>query len=242
MTILIALLSVLITEGMDQQTWGIILPTELEIRLALSAAPRHLQPEAGIYVLEAKGYRRVRASKNGFECLVTRPDFGTQLGCFEPQCYGPEAVKTIVPAVIENARLRALGLSNKEIDRRMREGFDSGRFQKPSRQGVVYMLSPANRVALRQDGLMVSGGGIVPAPPHIMFFGTDLDKQELGIQVSGARPAWLPILTAENSYWAWVVMMLGPDAEREIREYDENVKLVKDMGKYLNMDATGSHH
>ncbi|HKU89186.1 MAG TPA: hypothetical protein VJP84_05315 [Steroidobacteraceae bacterium] len=43
-----------------------------EIQAALEAAPAYLRADAGVYVLERDGYRQVRGSRNGFNCLVDR--------------------------------------------------------------------------------------------------------------------------------------------------------------------------
>lgn len=49
-----------------------VLPQELEIELALSAAPKHLQAEATVYVLGPSGYTKVKDGSNGWTCFVNR--------------------------------------------------------------------------------------------------------------------------------------------------------------------------
>jgi hypothetical protein len=72
-----------------------ILPRDLEIKLALNAAPKHLRAGAGVYVLEENGYVEVKESSNGFNCYVGRPEFGLQVGSFEPICHNAEGSRRL---------------------------------------------------------------------------------------------------------------------------------------------------
>ena len=48
-----------------------LMPEELEVALALSAAPEHVRAEAGAYVLRRGGYVEVKAGTNAFACAFT---------------------------------------------------------------------------------------------------------------------------------------------------------------------------
>src|SRR5439155_1964776 len=70
------------------------LPQQLEVHLALSAAPPHLRPEATVYVLDpAKGYALERKGKNGFTCYVERTDYTREDfrdDFIVPECQDPD--------------------------------------------------------------------------------------------------------------------------------------------------------
>src|SRR5215472_17197242 len=74
-----------------------VLTLEREMALALSAAPEHLRAAAGLYALEADGFRQVRESKNGFTCIVNR-DHPLNL---KPTCFDAEGTATIVPKIVQ---------------------------------------------------------------------------------------------------------------------------------------------
>jgi hypothetical protein len=43
----------------------------VEIQMAFSAAPEYLRQRAGVYVLARQGFKKVRESENGFNCLAS---------------------------------------------------------------------------------------------------------------------------------------------------------------------------
>jgi hypothetical protein len=95
-----------------------MLPRELEIELALSAAPPHLRDGATILVLEATGYVTGRPGSNAFTCIVSRRG-----GDITPICWDAEGTRTMVPIEVDAAKLRLGGMSNAEIDRQVAAGF-----------------------------------------------------------------------------------------------------------------------
>ncbi len=214
-----------------------VLPRELEVELALSAAPKHLRAEAGVYVLEKNGYAQVRESKNGFICIVTRPDFGIQEGAFEPMCLSPEAVRVYLEVILENAKLRAQGKSLEELNRIISNGYATGKYETPSKPGVIYMLSPINRVGANtgKNFLPGAGDGVIPVHPHIMYFGFNVSREELGLlgMRDQKRPAWLPLLTGQNRPFSWIVTFIDPKAVQEIMNAPGSIALTKKMQKYL---------
>jgi hypothetical protein len=132
-----------------------------EIAIALSAAPEQLRADAGVYVLRASGFARVRESHNGFTCLINRE----LPASFEPECFDAEGAASIVPVILYQAELRAQNLPVTEIDRAVGLGFATGRFRAPTRPGVCYMLSNRNVVVTDRKA-----GRAAPAGPHLMFY------------------------------------------------------------------------
>jgi hypothetical protein len=155
------------------------LPRELEIELALSAAPPHLREGATVLVLDAAGYVTARPGANAFTCLVTRRG-----GDVVPICWDAEGTRTMVPIETEAATLRLGGMSIAEIDRRVADGFKIGHFQAPARAGISYMLSPL-RYRIDESGKVTRTAPL----PHVMFYGPNLTDTDIG----GARgtPAFM---------------------------------------------------
>jgi hypothetical protein len=89
------------------------LPRQLEIDLALSAAPPHLRSEATLYLLDTtKGYVLERKGSNGFTCYVQRTDYVREDfrdDYIVPECQDPEGSRTIAPVEFEIEKLRAEG-------------------------------------------------------------------------------------------------------------------------------------
>jgi hypothetical protein len=139
-----------------------------ETAAALEAAPEHLRPDAGVYVLDSTGYRRVRASRNGFNCLIERD----LPGAFEPRCFDAEGSATLLPVVFYRAEQRARGATRAYIDREVKERFQKGEFVAPRRIGICYMLSTRNAV--------VDEGKVQRVGPRLLFYAPNLSNADLG--------------------------------------------------------------
>lgn len=176
-----------------------------EIALAESAAPPEIAASAGIWALARHGYEQVRASSNGFVCLVER----SAPGNLEPICYDEEGAAAILPVTLEVAALRASGLDSAEVERRIADGYRSGRFRAPSRSGVAYMLSAATRF------VDPASGRTVPVGPHLMFYAPYLHDAQLGgLSEERAGPRHLPFVIDSGKPSAYIVVMLPQTAAR----------------------------
>ena len=147
-----------------------ILPRDLEIELALNAAPRHLRDGATVLVLESTGYVKAREGTNAFTCVVSRRG-----GDVFPVCWDAEGAKVLLPIDLDDARLRFAGTSITEIDRQVADGFKSGKYRAPSRTGVAYMLSPM-RYRIDEQGKVTPSN----PNPHVMFYGPGLTDADIG--------------------------------------------------------------
>lgn len=139
-----------------------------ETAAALEAAPEHLRPDAGVYVLDSTGYRRVRASRNGFNCLIERE----LPGAFEPRCFDAEGSATLLPVIFYRAEQRSRGATSAYIDRQVKERYQQGEFIAPRRVGICYMLSARNAV--------VDNGTVQRVGPRVMFYAPNLRNADLG--------------------------------------------------------------
>jgi hypothetical protein len=151
-----------------------------EIALALSACPAPVADKAGVYVLAAAGYVRVRESGNGFNAIVQHSTLQTQ----EPQCIDAEGSRTILPRYLKVAELRAQGKTAEEIRRFVAEAYARGVFRPPARAGVDYMLSPHNVV-------LDAKGQVAPFPPHVMVYAPFLTNVEVGTDQSQTGVAFV---------------------------------------------------
>ncbi len=139
-----------------------------ETAAALEAAPEHLRPDAGVYVLDSTGYRRVRTSRNGFNCLIQRD----QPGAFEPRCFDAEGSATLLPAIFLRAELRARGATRAFIAREISERYQKGDLVVPRRVGICYMLSTRN--------VVMDNGKLQRVGPRLLFYAPNLSNADLG--------------------------------------------------------------
>jgi len=135
-------------------------PAEVQMQFITEAAPPDVVEHATIYILGARGYQKTRAGSNGFSCLVLRelPD------TVEPECYDAEGSATLLKADLYLEQQRARGRNDEAIKKEIAAGYKSGRFKAPRKPGIVYMLSPHNRVFDPESQKVVS------FPGHLMFY------------------------------------------------------------------------
>jgi hypothetical protein len=160
--------------------------TDEQVRLALSAAPRHLRAGATVYVLDGDGYRQARTGSNGFHCLIERWD----LDVVAPICYDQVGAESTLLVVLFLERRRAAGASEADIKAEIDAGYASGRFNAPRGQGVAYMLS--------------FGG---PAPPHVMYYAPCATNESFGGAAGSARGV-LPFIYHPGTPRAYIVQLV----------------------------------
>jgi hypothetical protein len=147
-----------------------MLPRDLEIELALNAAPKHLRDGATVLVFDSTGYVKAKEGTNAFTCVVSRRG-----GDVFPVCWDVEGVKALLPIDLDEAKLRLAGTSIADIDRQVADGFKSGKYRAPSRPGVAYMLSPM-RYRIDETGKVTPSN----PNPHVMFYGPGLTDADIG--------------------------------------------------------------
>jgi hypothetical protein len=86
-----------------------------EIQMALSAAPEYLRQRAGAYVLSGEGFKKVRESENGFNCLVERHGVNGKA----PVCYDQEGSATTLETRLLYMLLLQRGQDEHEVERQM---------------------------------------------------------------------------------------------------------------------------
>jgi hypothetical protein len=143
-----------------------LMDRQKKIALALSACRRPSRVKGR--ARDKSGYLKLRDSQNGFTTIVQHSLTTSQ----EPQCMDAEGTRTFLPRMLEVAELRIQGKSPEEIKRFVTDAFAKGVFPVPTRPGVICMLSTEN--------LVPNDKGVVPFPPHVMFYGTHLTNADLG--------------------------------------------------------------
>jgi hypothetical protein len=148
-------------------------PHERQIELAESAAPAEVSSHATVYILGPKGYEKAREGTNGFSCFVGRHFVKPTETSVEPGCFDAEGSRTILVVHLREEELRASGRSEAEIKADVAKGYKEGRFQHPSKPGLLYMMSSENRLP--------SGNGTTASfPPHLMFYAPNMTLKDIG--------------------------------------------------------------
>jgi hypothetical protein len=174
-----------------------LLPREKEIALALSAAPEHLRTGAGVFVLERKGFVKLRDSTNGFTCIVNRDHPLNQ----KPVCFDAEGAATIHPKILRVGELLMQRKPMSEIDAEIADGFRTGKYISPHRAGVAYMLSGDIRNYNPQTGKVES------FPPHVMFYAPNLTNADLGVTPEAlAKDPSLPFVAYQGPHGFIIVL------------------------------------
>lgn len=148
-----------------------------EITMALSAAPPELRAQAGVYLLGSSGFVLIRASRNGFNCLVER-----DIDVTAPVCYDAEGSRTTLQASLERARIMASGVEGPSADRMIAAEYRAGRLRPPAKPGIAYMLSNA---FVRLDPK--TGSAKVLYPPHVMVYAPFLRNADIGVSKEFVR-------------------------------------------------------
>lgn len=173
--ILVALVVVSTAIGLEAQSLPPdlpVFPRELEMELALNAAPPHLREGASVFVFERSGYVKARDGRNGFTCIVSRRG-----GDVFPVCWDAEGTNTLVRIETEAATLRLAGQPMAAIQRQVEEGFKSGTYRAPKPGGVAYMLSPL-RYRIDDAGRATNSNAV----PHVMFYAPNVTDTDIGGQ------------------------------------------------------------
>lgn len=132
-----------------------------QMNLIAEAAPAEVVSHATIYLLGDHGYSKSRQGTSGFSCLVLRD---SEHDTVEPECFDAEGSATLLEADLYREAERSKGRSTESVEREIDAGFASGRFKAPRKPGIVYMLSPHNKVFDPESKQVIS------FPGHLMFY------------------------------------------------------------------------
>ncbi|MBX7200609.1 MAG: hypothetical protein K1X51_14670 [Rhodospirillaceae bacterium] len=150
-------------------------PEAEETELALSGGPQHLRAGATVYVYGAKGFTKTHEGTNGFTCLLNRDAFLYGGIAFKPTCWDPEGATSYVPVMLRVGELLAAGESADAVKAEIAAGFRSGKYHRPARTGIAYMLAG--------DVLLEPGTGKVTKtqfPGHYMIYAPGVTNADVG--------------------------------------------------------------
>jgi hypothetical protein len=159
-----------------------MMPQDVEIALAKSAAPKSISGRATIKVLTTSGYRAVHEGDNGFACMVIRgfgaaPTFtptSERTLVYDPKtrspiCFNLQATKTVLPYYELRTKLAMAGKTPDQITKRVQAAYKKGEIPKREGTTFAYMLSA--------DQIL---GPFNHWHPHIMLFLPNYNDAMLG--------------------------------------------------------------
>lgn len=145
-------------------------PVQVQVKLAMSAAPADVAEKASIFVLGKEGYVLHRKGTNGFSCLVER----SRLDTLEPTCYDAEGTATTLKVRFFTEEQRAKGRLEEQIKSDVAAMYQSGKFVVPRKPGIVYMLSDHNYLFDSRTKT------VARFPGHLMFYAPHATAETVG--------------------------------------------------------------
>lgn len=165
-----------------QDVAATIFPKDVELALALTGAPEHLRANATVYVYGKAGYSKAREGTNGFTCLLNRDGFFYNAAVFKPTCWDAEGATSYVPVMLRVGLLLAQGKADAEIRADIDAGFRDGRFHRPQRTGIAYMLAGDLTLDLKTADVTR-----VNFPGHYMIYAPGVTSADLGYSSDAAK-------------------------------------------------------
>ena len=216
------------------------MPQSLEVPLALSALPPHLRAGATTYVLDpAVGYVLAEKGTNGFSCIVMRtewawPQLAFRDDIYVPICYDAEGSRKVLPVWMDAARMRAAGLTPKQVYTGIMSKFSDGTYQKPARTGISYMTAPLMRSYPAPDATEV----MTMSLPHYMFYAPNVKDGDIG----GKPLSPYPFVLSQGPGPHDVIILLVGETEKAkiLADSSDLLKELCTFRKYLCLN-TESH-
>ena len=232
------------TDG-SPDTLGIKLekmPQPLEVRFALSALPPHLREGATTYVLDpAAGYVLAQRGTNGFSCIVMRtewawPQLAFRDDIYVPICYDAEGSRKMLPVWMDAARMRATGLTPRQVYGGIMSKFSDGTYRRPARTGISYMTTPLMRSYPAPDATEV----MTMSLPHYMFYAPNVKDVDIGGKPLSQYPFVLPMGPGPHD----VIILLVGETEKA-RIVADSADLLNELcsyRKYLCLNTESHDH
>jgi hypothetical protein len=99
-------------------------------------------------------------------------------GSSYPICFDREAARTVMQRELLENLLRSRGLSEEEVQRRVKAGFADGSLPRPNKPAITYMMSP--RQVLFSDAT-AKGRRVGAWSPHLMISMPHMTRDQLGL-------------------------------------------------------------
>lgn len=180
-----------------------MMPADLEVELARSAAPKSISGDAQVMVLGRHGYETVAQGTNGFLCLVER-SWGASTDDSDfwnpkvrsPVCFNSPAAKTFAPRYLAKTKLVLDGRSKSEIVRAIASALDKKELPALVPGAMCYMMS-------KEQYLNDNGKDW---HPHLMFFEVGNAAKVWGANLSGS-----PVMAANDPEERATIFMVWVD-------------------------------
>lgn len=211
------------------------MPADLEMRLALSAAPPALRSDATVYLLDpAKGFRPAKQGTSGITCLVQRTVWelaDDRDDIYIPLCYDAAGTATYLKVIMDAAALRAGGLGGEALKAEIAGRWADGTYRVPAKAGLSTMVAPVFRAVGPPDMAVRT-----LAMPHLMFYAPGVTNADIGAEpdlADHASLAWPFVDRQGNDQQSYMIQMLGA-AETAAILADEKA-LVDDLCAYRDV-------
>ena len=193
------------------------MPKSLEIRFALSALPPPLRKDATVYVLDTtKGYVLERTGANGQSCLVSRTEWkfaDYRNDIYDATCYDAVGAKNHMRVLFDVAALGAQGIAPDAMQKRIQEGFKTGRYHAPDSAGFSYMTAPLMRTYMSLDPNDKSSV-MTMSMPHVMYYAPNVTDSKVG--GLGCPPCAPYPFAFESGPHGYIIQRLGDQETAKI--------------------------
>lgn len=211
------------------------MPADLEMRLALSAAPPALRQDATVFLLDpTSGFRLAKEGASGVTCLVHRTVWemaDDRDDIYIPLCYDAAGTRTYLKVIMDAAALRAQGLGGSALKAEIAGRWADGTYTAPEKTGVSTMVAPVFRTVGPPDMAIHT-----MAMPHVMIYAPGVSNADIGAKPDLADHASLgfPFIDRQgNDEQSYVIQMLSA-AETAAILADEK-QLVDDLCAYRDV-------
>ncbi len=167
-----------------------------EERLARTALPEHLQANASVWILGAKGYELASLGTNGFNCLVSRDGAAV----LAPLCYDQVGSKTLLQADLKRAAAVMSGKTLEEAKKLVDAAYESGELTAPAEPGLAYMLSEEFFDHSDREPRQVY-------PPHVMFYAPYKTPEDFGFSPDSRGSTTQPWILNGGTPKAYVIVV-----------------------------------
>lgn len=193
-----------------------MMPQDVEVSLAKSAAPASISEHATIKVFTSSGFRVVHEGDNGFVCIVMRgftgaPTF-TPLPvrtyiAYDPKtrapiCFDPQAARSVLPYYEFKNKLGLEGKTPEQIAEAVQAAYKNGVIPERHEVSFAYMWSA--------DQILGPAGHWYP---HMMVYAPEYDNSMLGNNPFGSH---LPVV-GDDAGTPFAVLVIPVDPSLAIK-------------------------
>ena len=142
----------------------------------------------------------------------------------------------MLPVYMDAARMRATGLTPKQVYDGIMNKFSDGSYQKPARTGISYMIAPFMRTYPAYDATQV----MTMSLPHYMFYAPNIKDADIGGKPLSQYPFVLPMGPGPHD----VIILLVGETEKA-RIVADSADLLKELcsyRKYLCLNTESHEH